>query len=355
MSVGPDFLYELKGIPKPGAVKKIGSSTKTTKKKKTKKAKDVTPDLGSLTDSEKETPTRDYQQEYYDQLRREERRSAYDLLKDTFESYGLNELVPDVERFFQQGLAPREATLALRETAAYQERFRGNEGRRALGLAAFTEGEYLSAENVYSELLRSTGLESIANRKTFASLIGGAVSVAEAQDRIENVFSRIDNAGEDLKQQLGQYFSQYGVSDPAKQRADIAAAILGGPETAQTLQRQLQKAELRAGAARARFEVTEQRVEQLQKQLESAGVSDVYSTAKAGFSTLSETQPLTETLAERYKVGTEGLVQELEQEAFFGLQSQRRKKLQEQEKATFAGQSGTTQVSLASRGTAGQI
>ena len=34
MSVGPDFLYELKGIPKPGAVKKIGSSTKKWQKKK---------------------------------------------------------------------------------------------------------------------------------------------------------------------------------------------------------------------------------------------------------------------------------------------------------------------------------
>jgi hypothetical protein len=302
-----------------------------------------------------EAPTRNFEQEYYDQLRKEERRGAYDILKETFASYGLDELVPDLENFFRQGLGPREATLALRDTESYKNRFRGNEGRRAMGLAAYNEAEYLSAENTYSELLRSSGLDSIANRKTFASLIGGAVSLAETQDRIQNVFNRIDNADENLKQQLGRYFNQYGVGDPAKQRQDIAAAILGGPETAQTLQRQLQRAELRTGAQMAGVGVTEEKVEQLQKQFESLGVSNVYGNATAGFKELSEVKPITEILAERYRTQTEGLEEELEQEAFFGLQSQRRKKLQEKERATFAGSSGTTQVSLASRSAAGQI
>ena len=45
---------------------------------------------------------------------------------------------------------------------------------------------------------------------------------------------------------------------------------------------------------------------------------------------------------------------ELEQEAFFGLASQRRKKLQERERATFAGQAGISTASLAQR-TAGAI
>jgi hypothetical protein len=301
-----------------------------------------------------EAPTRDFEQEYYDQLRQEERRGAYDILKETFASYGLDELVPDLERFFKQGLGPREATIALRDTESYKERFRGNEGRRAQGLAAYSEAEYLSAENTYSELLRSSGLDAIANRKTFSNLIGGAVSLAETQDRIQNVFNRIDNADENLKQQLGQYFNQYGVGDPAKQRQDIAAAILGGPETAQTLQRQLQRAELRTGAQMAGVGVTEERVEQLQKQFESLGVSNVYGTAQAGFKQLAEVQPLTQVLAERYRMDTEGLGGELEKEAFFGLQSQRRKKLQEKERATFGGRAGTSQASL-SQSPIGQI
>lgn len=336
----------------PGVVAPPPSSTSgpkpTPSKRKETKPKETKPKTIQETPiGQEEAPTRNFEQEYYDQLRREERRSAYDILKETFASYGLDELIPDVETFFKQGLGPREASLALRETESYKERFRGNEGRRALGLTAYNEAEYLSAENTYSELLRSSGLDSISNRKTFASLIGGAVSLAETQDRIQNVFNRIDNADENLRQQLGQYFNQYGVGDPAKQRQDIAAAILGGPETAQTLQRQLQRAELRTGAQMAGVGVSEERVEQLQKQFESLGVSNVYGTAQAGFKQLAEVQPLTQVLAERYKMQTEGLGQELEEEAFFGLQSQRRKRLQEQEKATFAGSSGTTQVSLA--------
>jgi hypothetical protein len=355
----PSAIKPQAGILAPGKPTATTTTSGSGTNKPKNQGSNIRTGLGSpvLTDigTSSEAPARDWQQEYYDQLKKEERRGAYDILKETFQSYGLDELVPDLERFFKQGLGPREATIALRETESYKERFRGNEGRRAMGLAAYNEAEYLSAENTYSELLRSSGLDSIANRKTFASLIGGAVSLAETQDRIQNVFNRIDNADENLKKQLGQYFNQYGVGDPAKQRADIAAAILGGPETAQSLQRQLQRAELRTGAAMAGLGVSEEKVGQLQKQFESLGVSNVYGTAMAGFKELSEVKPLTEVLAERYKTQTEGLEEELEQEAFFGLQSQRRKKLQEKERATFSGQAGTTQVSLSQAGLGGSI
>jgi len=389
MTVGPDFLSNLKGIPAPvtksggapkavrgkapstasgkpkvattkgGAPTAVKGAPKTTTTSgggggtKPKKPKPVVDTI--LPDQEQEeAPTRDWEKEYYDRLRQEQRVSAFAIIKDAFDSYGLSELAPVVEGYLREGISTEEATIRLRQTDVYKKRFAGNEGRRALGLPAYTEDEYLTAEATYRELLSTNRLDTLANRDTYAKLIGGGVSVSEAQDRISTVFKRIDNADENLKQQFGRYFSQYGVTDPTLQRADVASAILGGPETAQTLQRTLQKAELRAGAAGAKVDIGEQRIEELQKQLESAGVSDVYSTAKAGFSTLAQTQPVTEVLAERYKVGTEGLAQELEQEAFFGLQSQRRKKLQEQEKATFAGQAGTTQVSLAQK-TAGQF
>lgn len=300
---------------------------------------------------EEEAPERDWEQEYYDRLRREERVSAFAIIEDTFASYGLSELSSVVRGFLTEGISPEEATIRLRQSDPYKKRFAGNEGRRALGLAAYSEDEYLTAETTYRELLATNQLDALANQETYSKLIGGGVSVAEAQDRINKVFTRIDNADENLKQQIGRYFTRFGVTDPNLQRADVASAILGGPETAQSLQRTLQKAELRAGAQRARFDVEEQRIEELQKQLESAGVSDVYSTARAGFETLARTEPLSQVLAERYKMDTEGLAAELEQEAFFGLKSQRRKKLTEQERATFAGSAGTTQVSLAEQQT----
>lgn len=300
-----------------------------------------------------ETPPDPYAA-YLSRMEEQDRISAFALLQDTLTGYGLGELAPTVQNFLKSKTNPAVAQIQIRETDAWKKRFAGNEGRRLKGLAVYEPDEYLRAEETYRELLTTYGLDTIANQDTFSKLIGGAVSPAEAQDRIAKVFDRIDNADENLRQQLGTYFTQYGVSDPQKQRSEIAAALLGGSETAQTLQRQLQKAELRAGAAMSRYAVTEQDIQNLQQKLESAGVSDVYGAARAGFKTLAETEPTTQTLAQRYGVGTEALAEELQQEAFLGLQSQRRKKLQEQEKAAFAGQAGTTQVSLA-KGIAGQI
>jgi hypothetical protein len=61
--------------------------------------------------------------------------------------------------------------------------------------------------------------------------------------------------------------------------------------------------------------------------------------------------PTTEKLANIYGEDTSNLSSELQQEAFFGLQSQRRKRLQQREKATFGGQAGTTTASLAQQST----
>jgi hypothetical protein len=292
---------------------------------------------------------------YQKALQEAERKSAFRILQDTFKQYGLDSLVSDIQGFMQEGISPEEATLRLRETESYKTRFKGNEGRIAKGLAAYSPGEYLQAEEQYRNILASSGLQDLATQENFNSLIGGAVSAVEVQDRVLNVFNRIDNADSALKQQLGQYFGQYGVNDPSIQRSQIAKALLTGETTAQNLQRSLQKAQLRTGAAQYNVVIAEANIEQLQQQLEAQGVSDVYGTAQTGFRTLAETAPTTTKLAEIYKTDTAGLEQELQQEAFFGLASQRRKKLQEKEQAAFAGEAGTSQVSLTQRPVAGQI
>jgi hypothetical protein len=169
------------------------------------------------------------------------------------------------------------------------------------------------------------------------------------------VFNKIDNADAVLKQNINQYFGQYGVTDPTIQKQQVALAILGGNQAAGALQKTLQKAQLRAGAQMAGLTVAETNVEELQKQAESAGVADVYGLAKQGFSTLAQTQPVPEKLAQIYGEDVTSLQPELQQEAFFGLASQRRKKLQEKEQATFGGQAGTSTVSLTQKSSAGQF
>ena len=276
-----------------------------------------------------------------------DRKSAFQILADEFKANGLDTLAVEVENFMKEGLTPAEARIAIRNTQAYKERFKGNEGRIKKGLAVYQPSEYLQAEETYRNLLVANNLQDLATKNTTDAFISGAVAATEVQDRIQNVFNKIDNADPTLKGQLNQYFSNYGIADPNLQRSQLASALLTGETSSTSLERQLKKAQLRAGAQMSGVTIAETGVESLQKQLEAQGVADVYGTAKTGFSTLSQTSPSTERLAGIYGEQTTGLSEELQQEAFFGLQSQRRKKLQEKEKATFGGQAGISTAGLA--------
>jgi len=285
------------------------------------------------------------------ELRRQneaDRRSAYAILDDAFKGYGLETLAPVIRSLMEQGVSTDEAALELRKTDAYKTRFIGNEGRIAKKLAVYSPAEYLQAEQTYRDVLAQNGLEALAGTETYSKLISGAVSPVEMQNRIINVFNKIDNADSGLKEQLGTYFSTYGVGDPNLQRTQIASALLIGATSAQELERSLQKSQLRSAATTAGLGVLgEPEVTDLQKQLEAAKTYDVYGTAKKAFGELATVQPLTTKLSQIYNEDTTGLQQELQQEAFFGLASQRRKNLQQKEQAAFSGQSGISTVSLA--------
>jgi len=280
------------------------------------------------------------------------RKSAFQILADEFKLNGLDTLAAEVQNFMTEGLSPAEAKIAIRQSQAYKDRFKGNEGRIKKGLAVYQPNEYLQAEETYRNLLLANNLQDLVSKNTTDAFISGAVSAQEVQDRIQNVFTKIDNADATLKGQLGQYFSNYGIADPNLQRSQLASALLTGETSSMALERQLKKAQLRAGAQMSGVTIAETGVESLQQQLEAQGVSDVYGTAKTGFSTLAQTAPTTEKLAQIYGEQTTGLSEELQQEAFFGLQSQRRKKLQEKEQATFGGQAGISTAGL-TKGTAG--
>ena len=283
-----------------------------------------------------------------------ERKSAFQILADEFKVNGLDTLAAEVQNFMTEGLSPAEAKIAIRQSQAYKDRFKGNEGRIKKGLAVYQPNEYLQAEETYRNLLLANNLQDLVSRNTTDAFISGAVSAQEVQDRIQNVFTKIDNADATLKGQLGQYFSNYGIADPNLQRSQLASALLTGETSSMALERQLKKAQLRAGAQMSGVTIAETGVESLQQQLEAQNISDVYGTAKTGFSTLSQTQPGTEKLAQIYGEQTTGLSEELQQEAFFGLQSQRRKKLQEREQATFGGQAGVSTAGLG-KSTAGSF
>lgn len=290
---------------------------------------------------------------YEKEVKAENRRSAYAILEKEFTDNNLTSLLPEIKRFMTEGYSPEEASLLLPETPAYKTRFVGNEGRKKLGLPVYNPSQYLTAEQTYRDLFNQYSLGELANQETYNALIGGAVSLDEAKARVDNVFTKIDNAPDALKTQLSNYFGGYGVGDPTKQRSQIALALMKGTEGISQLDTNLRKAQIRTGAAMSNVNVAEENVSQLEKQLTTAGMSteQIGNLAKEAYANIAEVQPTTEKLAQIYGEDTSNLSNELQQEAFFGLASQRRKKLQEKEKATFSGQAGTTTASLSRQST----
>jgi predicted ATPase len=127
-----------------------------------------------------------------------------------------------------------------------------------------------------------------------------------------------------------------------------------GGTSAQDLVRNIEKAQIKTAALTSGMTLAEENISSLQKQLETAKTYDLYGTSKKAFGELAQTMPTTEKLANIYGEDTSNLSSELQQEAFFGLQSQRRKRLQQREQATFGGQAGISTAGLA-RGTAGSF
>lgn len=275
------------------------------------------------------------------------RTSAFDLARNLSSQWGIGPELADavIEMVSQKGYTSSAVLLSIRDTQQYKDRFAGLEnykkkyaseieaGKKALPP---TEEEYIALEQDYQTTLTRYGLGDLANRSTYSQLIGNDVSLAEVQDRIEKVYDKINNADELLKTQLRTYFPTLGTSDFAK-------ALLTGtsPEDmAAQLQRKIRRAEI--GSEMTRFGL--QGSQAIETELETLGITrDV---ARAGFGKVAEALTPVQKLAQIYEGTAAGVQEELTAEQFKGLQSQRRKKLEESERAAFAGSAGISTVSL---------
>jgi hypothetical protein len=283
----------------------------------------------------------------------EKRQSAYDFIRTRAEELGIGTAIADriIDLVANQGYSIRAVDIEIQNTPEYKTRFAGIEkykqnfasdiaaGKKA---AQPSPADYIAYEKQAQNVLNRFGLAGLANQETYADLIGGDVSILEVTERITDVYDRIQNADDVLKTQLSSYFPTYGTSD-------FARALLTGKtpqDMASQLKRRLTAAEISSEASRAGLATNAERAEQLQ----SMGVSRTL--ARAGYSKIAEQKGITEKLGSIYGQDVTDIQTELEAEQFQGLASQRRKKLEQTEQATFAGRSGTSQVSL-SRGTAG--
>jgi hypothetical protein len=268
---------------------------------------------------------------------RAERQSAYDLLFQQFNQYGLGALVEPLKGLITSGASPAEFTIKLRETDAYKKRFAANAARIQKGLAAISEAEYLGLEDQYQNIMRNYGLpESYSARgemgtqEGFNTFIANDVSAAELEDRVMTAQNRVMNANPEVLASLKAFY-------PDISNSDILAYTLDPTKGLDAIKRKVTAAEIGGGAMQAGLGITGTRAEELT----AAGVTKQQ--AQQGFQTVAEVAPRGGQLAEIYK--QDPYTQKTAEAEVFGLSgsaeaARQRKKLTSLETAAFSGSAG---------------
>ena len=268
--------------------------------------------------------------------REAQQQSAFAIIQDTLANYGLTDLTDFVNRIvFEEDVVDANVVLGrLRQTTQYKQRFAGNEQRRAKGLNALSESEYVAMERVYMQYFRASGLpEEMYDQNTdVQQLIANDVSVAELATRINQGYEAVRNAD---PQVINEMRRLYGVTE-----GQLAAYFLDPTKAAPVLVRQAESARIAGqGRLQAGMELTQQQAESLAV----AGINEQQ--AREGFQAIQQAQELFTGL-----VGEENIGQEEQIAGVFGTSAAAQQRIRQRQRTRqaafeqggrFAGQGST--------------
>ena len=279
----------------------------------------------------------------------EERRSAFQLLRNEFERYGLGELVGEVEALIKAGLPPAEFAIELRKTPTYQKRFQANPERIKAGLRAISEAEYISLEDQYQNVMRQYGLPTsyyeknqFGKQANLDKFIAADVSPVELEERLQTGYKRVQDSNPEVLQALRAYY-------PNISNGDILAYVLDPKQAIQDINRKVTAAEIGGEAARAGLSQAAP-----ERGITGVGVTDAEylarygvtkESARQGFGTIASGLERGRQLSEIYQ--QPDYTQAVAEAEVFSLpdaeQARRqRRKLGQLETATFGGTTGMT-------------
>jgi hypothetical protein len=280
-----------------------------------------------------------------------DRQSAYDILYNEFNKYGLGSLVEDVKYLIQSNVSPSQFALELQNTKSYQQRFSANQDRIKAGLSALSPAEYIGLEDQYQSIMRNYGLpatyytkDSTGKQSGFDKFLVGDVSASELEDRIATAQQRVVNSNPEVLQALKQFY-------PDISNADILAYTLDPQNALTSIKRKVTAAEIGGAALAQGLQAQGGTAESL------AGQGITKAQAQQGYTEVAGILPRGSQLADIY--GEDPYTQQTAEAEVFntsGAASARKKreKLISLEQASFGGSSGASQGAL-SRDRAGNI
>lgn len=280
-----------------------------------------------------------------------DRKSAYDLLYEQFNKYGLGSLVEPLKGLITDpGVSPSEFTIKLRETEPYKQRFGANTQRIAKGLRSLNEAEYIGLEDQYQNIMRNYGLPDtyyakgdLGRQPGFEKFIAGDVSPVELESRIQTAQNRVIKANPEVSAALKEFY-------PDISSGDILAYVLDPSNALENIKRKVSAAEIGGAALQQGLQTGVARAEQLA----SYGITKQM--AEQGYGTIGGGLQRGSELSSIY--GQPAYDQKTAEQEVFNLAggteaARERKKLTGLEKATFGGTTGMSSSAL-SRERAGQ-
>ena len=265
-------------------------------------------------------------------------KDAYALMEAQFSQWGIPEAATFFQQQMQNNIGPNEALVLLRDQQFYKDRFAGNVARVANGMNALKEADYIALENQYSNLFTSYGVQNLATKGQFATLIGSDIAPTELNTRLDLAVTQVQQADPTVMSTLNQFYPNISTSN-------LVSYFLAPNETLPALQRQVQTADVGAAAVQAGLTTSQSSAAAL------AAYGVTYSQAQAGYGRIAEVLPASQKLSAIYGAQTginynqaEGEAQYLQNSGAAALEQQ---KLKDLEGAQFSGKSGIVGASAA--------
>jgi hypothetical protein len=199
-----------------------------------------------------------------------------------------------------------------------------------------TVADYLKQENQYKQLLKSAGMDNLANATEIKKFFLNEVSYDEAASRINAAFGAIDSADEFTKQALSERF-------PTLNKADLAQGLLLGKEGTYEIEKKAAAAQV-AGAGLSQGYRTTLTDEELVATGFGTSLQGRAAAQQAFGKVATEQAGLQQ--AARMFGGPSDIVKQAEKEAVLGATSTEAKRLRSQARSQFAGQTGIVTGSL---------
>ena len=238
---------------------------------------------------------------FYNEQNTQNTETATSILQNVLKFYGMEDaqLVTDVrtalaERRLTPSSTVDDIGIQLRESAAFKERFSGNEARRAAGKPVYSVSQYLQLEASYRRNLLAAGLPSsfYDGKEDFANFIANDVSPDEIQYRVSKGFAAINNAPQNV---IDEFQTLYGVD-----KNELAAYFLDPVRAKEIV---IRKAEAAKIASQARQQANISLGATQAELLAQQGITEQQ--AQTGFGLVLQGQKLTQPLQ-----GEEALTQE---------------------------------------------